>query len=61
MGESDGYLADLSDEGETRSENSDNGGKGNWDTGEDEDAAEAPATPESDSNGASNDDDWEVV
>jgi hypothetical protein len=61
MGESDGYLADLSDEGETRSENSDNGGKGNWDTGEDEDAAEAPATPESDSNGASDDDDWEVV
>ena len=60
MGESDGYLADLSDEGEMRSENSNDEGESDWESAEDEDAAEAPVTPESDSRGAS-DDDWEVV
>ena len=61
MTESDGYLADLSDEGETRSENSNDEGESDWDSPEDEDAAEAPVTLEPDSSGASDDDDWEVV
>ena len=62
MGESDGYLADMSGEDETRSESSDNGGEGDWDT-EEEDGVlvRAPATPESDSSDASDDEDWEVV
>ena len=61
MGDSDGYLADLSDEGETRFEDSDNDNEDDWDRGEDGDAAEASVTPESDSSGASDENDWEVV